>query len=512
MPWNWDGRGKKSIELGGTRGSVQDADTSKAWPSYEAAYLAKRLAHAQGGGVDEANRARDAAYRDKYEAAKELYSEPERNAYLDRITANYKTEADECLKAEFNDWLQGKHEANDSTISYPNRPDQMERKWVFGTKTGIRNGPGGGHGSGEVTTRLDGWKPTWWGPGQLTHLPGVREYLRQQKIHGEEHVFAMNVLAEFGPQNIDQAWAYFKHWVKGRPLSEATCLHETRNDGKEDRAPLGPIKPDSFYKPPPPATVPNDPDETRSLPPEYDDMAWYRNRDLLDVMPDYSYPKAESAPGRLHAPEPWMARVSPPDLQQWAEIDALNEAGEDGAAAMATAEEALRSGDRTRFRSAVRAATSILTSLTSYSMNATYSVGSRVIPAMFEKSINGAMDATAWVIGSTVSAFSSAAGGSAQGNIPMEDIREGERVFSELRQKIIEARGTVAEAWSNSSDSVSQAPSQAPSSSSSSATDWSYDSATSATSSSAASTVKLNKEQEDTLKGKIAAARARRRS
>lgn len=246
MPWNWDGRGAKSVDLGGNRGSVSEATNSTTWPSYEAAYLAKRLA-STSRDVDGQEEARDVAYADKYKAAGEIHSEPERNAYLERITANYKQEADECLKQEFNDWLQGNHEANDPTVTYPNAPGQMERKWVFGDKSGIRNGPGGGRGTGEATSTLNAWSPTWWGRGAITHLPGVREYLREQKIKGDEHTFAMNVLAEFGPQNIDQAWAYFKHWVKGRPISEATCLHETRTDNKFHRAPIGTMKAEPFY-------------------------------------------------------------------------------------------------------------------------------------------------------------------------------------------------------------------------------------------------------------------------
>ena len=31
-------------------------------------------------------------------------------------------------------------------------------------------------------------------------------------------------MAEFGPQNLEDSWAYFKHWVKGRPLSDAVPL------------------------------------------------------------------------------------------------------------------------------------------------------------------------------------------------------------------------------------------------------------------------------------------------
>ena len=74
---------------------------------------------------------------------------------------------------------------------------------------------------------LETWRPTWWGRNQLTHLDGVRPFLRGLKVTQEENEFALNTLAEFGPNNIDQAWIYFKHWVKGRPVSVNNCLHET---------------------------------------------------------------------------------------------------------------------------------------------------------------------------------------------------------------------------------------------------------------------------------------------
>ena len=245
MPWQWDGRGQKAVDVGGNRGTTTEAATSVTWPNYQAAYLATRL----GGGED----ARDMAYVDKYKAGLKVPAEAQA-AYFDKVTANYKAEADECLKREFNDWLQGNHELNDPNTSYPNLPGQMQRKYVFRAPKGERNAPGGGYGTGNPTEKLSHWHPTWWGRGSLTFLPGVRDYLREQAIGAAEQEYMMNLLAEFGPANIDQAWMYFKHWVKGRPLTEATCLHDHRKDedagkrGPSTRAPLGPIQPDTFHE------------------------------------------------------------------------------------------------------------------------------------------------------------------------------------------------------------------------------------------------------------------------
>ena len=93
-----------------------------------------------------------------------------------------------------------------------------------------------------------------WLSGSLTHLPGVRDYLRSDAIPANDSELTLNMLAEFGPQNIDQAWMYFKHWVKGRPVSEATCLqktaHATDNNFDPSRG-HGPSQ--SFYNTLPPA-------------------------------------------------------------------------------------------------------------------------------------------------------------------------------------------------------------------------------------------------------------------
>ena len=250
MPWNWDGRGRKSIEAGGTVGSVAEAQQSKTWPTYEAAYLASRL-----GG----HRAKEAAQMDKYAAASTFANEAAQQVYLSKISANYKQEADECLKQEFSQWLQGKHDLNDASIAYANDPNSAQRRFVFRDQH-PRNAQGGGVGplGHDPGDKMDDWRPTWWGRGTLTHLPGVRDYLRSQAEPSNDEELALNVLAEFGPQNIDQAWMYFKHWVKGRPLSEATCLtktahaHDDQQDVSRTNAPS-----DSFYKAIPPTSKDN---------------------------------------------------------------------------------------------------------------------------------------------------------------------------------------------------------------------------------------------------------------
>ena len=99
---------------------------------------------------------------------------------------------------------------------------------------------------------MEGWRPTWWGRAQLTHLPGVREYLRGQQETADDESLQMNILAEHGPQNLDQAWMYFKHWVKGQPGSHERILDNVAKIRDNTGAPLhggfGTHKTDEFRK------------------------------------------------------------------------------------------------------------------------------------------------------------------------------------------------------------------------------------------------------------------------
>jgi len=199
MPWNWQGRGDVSTDQGGTRGSIQEAKVAHAWPKYEAEYLAKRLK--EGGG--------------KYGSGPsgKAPDDVADYVYFEKISEDYKSEADECLKSEFGQWLAGQHPDNVKPATYKNKPGLPVRKAVFRDNGEI---------PGQPLNR--DWKPTWWADRQLTHLPGVRDYLRDQKKHSVDADLRMNLLAETGPQDLEQAWIYFKHWVKGRPIAPEICM------------------------------------------------------------------------------------------------------------------------------------------------------------------------------------------------------------------------------------------------------------------------------------------------
>lgn len=200
MPWGWTApTGDLSVSVGGNVGTWQESKQTNSWPEQEADYLKRRM---QRGAVDRA---------DKYN----IYELPEdyRQPYLDKVSENYKTEANEQLKMEFNQWLQGTHPSNQTPMIYPNRQGQTKRVYLkpetnaFGRRF-------------EVGDQKDDFNVTPWGMQGLTQLEGVREYLRSQKEKAAQNDFALNVLAEEGPQNLEEAWQYFKTWVKGRPQSE----------------------------------------------------------------------------------------------------------------------------------------------------------------------------------------------------------------------------------------------------------------------------------------------------
>jgi hypothetical protein len=194
MPWNWNGGSKMDVRQGGSRGSVEESKVPAAWPEYEADYLKRRLRT----GVE------------KWDSTG-LQTLAQKTVYLQEVAKNHKAEAEECLKSDFKLWLEGRHPVyNDPNREYEG---QAPRRHVYRTSDG----------ENRVTEPMDNWKATPWGTDQLTHLPGVRQFLRDELEEGEKQTLHMNLLAEHGPQTLEEAWMYFKHWVAERPLSEAQC-------------------------------------------------------------------------------------------------------------------------------------------------------------------------------------------------------------------------------------------------------------------------------------------------
>lgn len=131
-----------------------------------------------------------------------------KNVYLSKLSQASKQQRDMKFEMEFRQWLEGRHQANlvENSV-YRNGFGKPVRRHM------IRK-----EGQPPPGTPYTGWRHTPWGRATLTHLPGVREYLRDPIEQDAEDEKRLNLLAEFGPQNLEDARLYFKHWVKGEPI------------------------------------------------------------------------------------------------------------------------------------------------------------------------------------------------------------------------------------------------------------------------------------------------------
>lgn len=176
------------------------------YPKYEAEYLKNALMHGEKSKYDSSGLGHAPA-----------------NVYLQHVTRDYKDEAQEAMRQEFSLWLQGLHTDNVAPSVYENGPGKVTRRWT----TRDSNRP--------VGAIRDGWRPTPWGQAQLTHLPGVRSFLRSQAEKAVHKEVKLNLLADHGPQDLESAWQYFVTFVKGRPVSDAIPIVTPGADNGDPR-------------------------------------------------------------------------------------------------------------------------------------------------------------------------------------------------------------------------------------------------------------------------------------
>lgn len=206
MTWGWTVKGD-------SLGTPAESAVKASWPDYNAEYLQKKL--------EKGNRRYDGRYGPGPPAA--ALDDIQRGVYLTEAIKGYEGEAEACLKAEFEQWLQGIHPEN--ALAEDKDPASYYRNDLADSDGGPRRR----HVyDGAVSTEMrdngqygTGWQATRWGTKQLTNLEGVRDFLRAGKIAKDNAERDMNILAERGPQDLNEAWMYFKHWVKRRPVS--TC-------------------------------------------------------------------------------------------------------------------------------------------------------------------------------------------------------------------------------------------------------------------------------------------------
>jgi hypothetical protein len=195
---------------GDNLGTPAESAIKATWPDYNAEYLKDKLRQ------NERRFNRDGLEILDANGNALASSDVMKQVYLQEAVKGYEGDAEACLKHEFDQWLQGTHSENYEAENglpksyYDNAyGDGPKRRHVF---------------EGEVSAQMaddTGWQATRWGTKPLTHLAGVREYLREGKIKQDNAERDMNLLAEYGPQDLNEAWMYFKHWVKKRPV--VTC-------------------------------------------------------------------------------------------------------------------------------------------------------------------------------------------------------------------------------------------------------------------------------------------------
>ena len=223
MPWNWSPRIDRV-------GKPSEASSTEPWPSQKAATLKRLLTHNKGRF--------DATNMDQIQ----------RHVYLTEQAKSIQDEVEADMLTGFKAWLQGTHKDNQNPHMYLNGDDKPVRRNIDGT---------------EYDPTVKPFYPTHWGKSQLTHLPGVRPWLRHSAVEADKADLELQILAEHGPHDLESAWAYYKHWVCGRPVSFTS--DKTLDGGLHDvnprrathfDAPPRKDKPGSSFAPSPSFTTP----------------------------------------------------------------------------------------------------------------------------------------------------------------------------------------------------------------------------------------------------------------
>lgn len=188
-PWGWNGRNKTA--------SISDGRVTQANKELELKLLEERIDKKNAERV----LGRDPRFR--IDAADKFYT--------NEVLADYKQQADEQMKCDFEQWLIGQSEHNsDSTRScsiMPLTKEQVNER-LMATEENEPSQLCDPHQKIKV-------RHTPWGNAPLTHLPGVRDYLAKETTKRSEFEKRISELSMFGPQNVEDAWLYYKYLVRG---------------------------------------------------------------------------------------------------------------------------------------------------------------------------------------------------------------------------------------------------------------------------------------------------------
>ena len=150
-----------------------DAAEKSTWPDYEAQWLKHRLRTGQ----------------DKYNVTG--LTDELKTSYLDKISADYKEEADTALKNEFVDFLRGNHEVNKTAgYTYPNSEGSPRRIEIIRGR------------EAKFGDLKKDWRVAPWGRKNLHDLDGVTEFLMEKDREAMWQEYSLTFLAEMGPSNL----------------------------------------------------------------------------------------------------------------------------------------------------------------------------------------------------------------------------------------------------------------------------------------------------------------------
>ena len=122
----------------------------------------------------------------------------------EKLADGLEAKLDAQLELEFKQWLNGVHPVN--------RSEAKDRRATV--MDVIRDQGNNYNPAMDPHKNLRTFTHTWWRTNDLKHLPGVRDYLTTDEQKVREEKLKLAKLAHFGPQNVEEAWAYFKTFVK----------------------------------------------------------------------------------------------------------------------------------------------------------------------------------------------------------------------------------------------------------------------------------------------------------
>ena len=132
-----------------------------------------------------------------------------------RQSENWREEADDWAHEEFRKWLQGNSSYNNAALKTNVMRVANDQMKIDGDRTAANL-----QTPGFSLNRPLSVSATPWGDKSLTGLAGVKDYLRQNFKTHMQREFDYGKLYYFGPQDVEEAWHYFKRF----------CLNDVDDD------------------------------------------------------------------------------------------------------------------------------------------------------------------------------------------------------------------------------------------------------------------------------------------